>query len=261
MPFNEMPCRFDALLLLLSLGPALSGQPLFLPLLPASLAHVLFDRQVPQPKRPRQRRVQSPSQPPRLPQNRRGHEPRDSHHGAGNAASNDLPCGVVVEVYPAPRRRGSEHGSHQAEGQPLRPRPMLVHASSVGALAAARAVANQEEQRERDAPKGDKLRVRAGHAVAFAVDAPRALLLDQALQRKVERLAGQLAGEAEADFHLARGEDEGRVDDAEGLREEGEVCADEGEAVVRVLDGGTLVRLIADIEMSGYLFPRDGALT
>ncbi len=112
------------------------------------------------------------------------------------------------------------------------------------AAATARAVADEEKQRERNAPKDDKLRVRAGHAVALAVDAARPLFLDEPLQRKVERLAGQLAGEAKAYFHLARGEDEGRVDDAQGLREEGEVCAEEGEAVVGILDGGALAGLV-----------------
>lgn len=53
----------------------------------------------------------------------------------------------------------------------------------------------QEEQREGEAPESDELGVRAGHAVALAVDAARALLLDDALEDEVEGLAGELAGE------------------------------------------------------------------
>ncbi len=109
MPCSVVQYRNGTGLFLLSLGLALSSQPLFLPLLPPSLAHVLLDSQVSQPKRPRQRRVQRPSQQPRLSQDARGHEPRNSHHGAGNAADHDLLCSVVVEIYPAPRRRGSQH--------------------------------------------------------------------------------------------------------------------------------------------------------
>lgn len=98
-----------------------------------------------------------------------------------------------------------------------------------------RVVAHQQEQRDADAPEGDELRVRRRHAVALAVDARRALLLDQALEQEVERLAEELAGEGEEDLGLARGEDQGGVDDAEGLREEGEVRAEEGQGVVGVL--------------------------
>lgn len=98
-----------------------------------------------------------------------------------------------------------------------------------------RTVSHQQEQRQRHAPVRDKLRVRARHAVPLAVDPARPLLLDQPLEDKVERLAAELADEHEGDLGLARGEDEGRVDDDEGLREEGEVGADEGEVVVGVL--------------------------
>lgn len=64
----------------------------------------------------------------------------------------------------------------------------------------------------------------AGHAVAFAraVDARGPLLLDDALQGKVDGFAAQLAGEHEDDLGLAGGPDQGRVDDAEGLGHEGE---------------------------------------
>jgi hypothetical protein len=82
-------------------------------------------------------------------------------------------------------------------------------------------VPDEEKEREGDAPEGDELGVGAGHAVAFAVDAARALLFDDALEEEVEGLAGELAGEGEAYLGFAGGEDEGRVDDAEGLGEEG----------------------------------------
>lgn len=67
------------------------------------------------------------------------------------------------------------------------------------------------------------------------MDLARALLLDEALEDKVERLAGELAGKEQGDLDLARRKDEGQVDDAERLREEGEVRADERDAVVGVL--------------------------
>ncbi len=96
-------------------------------------------------------------------------------------------------------------------------------------------MAHEKDEGEGDAPEEDKLGVGAGHAIALAVDLARALLLDQALEDKVERLAGELAGEEQGDFDLARCEDEGQVDDAERLRQEGEVCAEERDAVVGVL--------------------------
>lgn len=53
---------------------------------------------------------------------------------------------------------------------------------------------HQEEQGEREAPEGNELGVRARHAVALAVDAARAFLLDDSLEDEVEGLAGELAG-------------------------------------------------------------------
>lgn len=67
------------------------------------------------------------------------------------------------------------------------------------------------------------------------MDPARALLLDQALQHEVQSFAGELADEHEGDFGFAGAEDEGCVDDAEGLREEGEVGAEERDIVVGVL--------------------------
>ena len=108
----------------------------------------------------------------------------------------------------------------------------------------------EEEQREAHAPEGDELGVRGGHTVALAVDAGGALLLDEALEGEVETLAGELTGEGEANLGLARRVYEGCVDDAEGLGEQGEVGAEEGEFVVGVLFGG-LVRLdMARAELS-----------
>lgn len=52
-----------------------------------------------------------------------------------------------------------------------------------------------------------------------------------------------MTGESEANFDFACGKYKGRVDDAEGLREEGEVCADERELVFGILDGVALARL------------------
>lgn len=67
------------------------------------------------------------------------------------------------------------------------------------------------------------------------MDARRAVLLEDALEGEVEGLAGELAGEGERDLGLAGGEDQGGVDDAERLGEEGEVGTEEGELVVGVL--------------------------
>lgn len=46
--------------------------------------------------------------------------------------------------------------------------------------------------------------MRAGHAVALAVDEARTLFLDDALEDEVEGLAGELAGKGETYFSLAR---------------------------------------------------------
>lgn len=55
-------------------------------------------------------------------------------------------------------------------------------------------MSHQEEQGEREAPESNELGVRARHAVALAVDAARAFLLDDSLEDEVEGLAGELAG-------------------------------------------------------------------
>ena len=77
--------------------------------------------------------------------------------------------------------------------------------------------------------------MRARHAISLAVDLPRPLLLNQPFEYKVQRLAAELAYEHECDFGFAGEEHEGPVNDSEGLGEEGEVRADEGEVVFRVL--------------------------
>lgn len=83
-------------------------------------------------------------------------------------------------------------------------------------------VPEQQEQRNGHGEVGDELGVAAGHAVALAVHAARALLLDQPLEREVERLAGELAREEQRDFDFARRPDERRVHDAEALRDQRE---------------------------------------
>ena len=77
----------------------------------------------------------------------------------------------------------------------------------------------------------------AGHPVPFPcrVYPGRSLLLDQALECKVGGLAGELAGEHEDHFGFAGGPDQGHVDDAERLGDEGEPGAEEGDGVVWVL--------------------------
>jgi hypothetical protein len=57
------------------------------------------------------------------------------------------------------------------------------------------------------------------------VDEARTLLFNDALEDEVEGLAGELAGKGETYLGLARGEYQGGVNDAESLREEGEVGA------------------------------------
>lgn len=100
-----------------------------------------------------------------------------------------------------------------------------------------RAVPHEEEQGDAYTPKRDELGVRGGHAVALAMDARRPLLLDEALEQEVEGFAEELAAEREQDLGFAGGEDQGCVHDAERLREEGQVGAEEGEGVVGVLGG------------------------
>lgn len=70
----------------------------------------------------------------------------------------------------------------------------------------------EKEQRDGHAPKCNKLRVRARHAIALARDAGGARLLYDALEEEVCALAGELAGEEEENLGLAGGEEEGCVD-------------------------------------------------
>lgn len=97
---------------------------------------------------------------------------------------------------------------------------------------------HDEEQSGRNGPEEGKLRVAAGHAVALATGRHerRPIFLNDSLERKVDGFAPQLAGEHEHHFGFSGGPDEGHVDDAEGLGDEGQEGADEGYRV-----GGVLV--------------------
>lgn len=133
---------------------------------------------------------------------------------------------MVVQIHPAPRDGG---GNAEAEDTP--PGSLEEAHGGVVAPADARArglVAEQQEEGEGDGEVGDELGVAAGHAVAFAVHAARALLLDQPLQREVDGLAGELAREQQRDLDLAREQDQGRVHDAQALRDEGQPGAEVG---------------------------------
>lgn len=113
-------------------------------------------------------------------------------------------------------------------------------------------MAHKQEQSKRDTPECDKLRVRAGHSIPLAVYPPRPLLLDKPLESKVDGLTGELARKHEGDLYLAGEEDQCSVDDAEGLREEGEVRAYEGEFIMRVLIRGKLGEVL-EIEVLAYI--------
>lgn len=109
---------------------------------------------------------------------------------------------------------------------------------SIPMIGPVRRVAYEQEQDHGDSPKGDELGMAAGHAVAFAarlVDARGPFLLDEALEGEIDGLAGELAGKEEHDFGLARRPDECGVDDAEGLRHEGEPGTEVGDGVGGVL--------------------------
>lgn len=69
----------------------------------------------------------------------------------------------------------------------------------------------------------DKLCMATGHAIAFAehFDSLRPFFLDQALQAEVQYFTTKLAGESKEEFDFAGAVDEGDVDNAKALREEG----------------------------------------
>lgn len=214
-------------------GLFLLGEALLLPPVPARLGQLLLDNEVAHAKRAHNRQVQRPGQHARTAQHGREYEPRDRRERAGDAADEHLLGRVVVEVDAAPGGGGGEGEADGGDAETLD--DSAAAARTVFASRRRRLVAHEEEEGEGDAPEKHKLGVGAGHAVPFAVDLARALLLDEALEDEVEGLAGELAGEEEGDFDFARGEDQGEVDDAEGLGEEGEVCAEEGDVVVGVL--------------------------
>lgn len=200
------------------------------------MAHILLDGKVPHPEHPDQGLVDQPGQEPRLSQNARNNEPSHRADHTRTAPDQDLLRGVIRQVHAAPRRRGRQPKRNQAHRRPLHHRPRAMETALHPSLEhRGRTVPHEQEQRQRNAPVRDELRMGARHAVPLAVDPARPLLLDQPLEDKVERLAAELADEHEDDLGFARGEHEGRVDDDEGLREEGEVGANEGEVVVGVL--------------------------
>lgn len=101
-----------------------------------------------------------------------------------------------------------------------------------------RLVPDEEEEDEREGPEEDELGVGGGHAVAFSVDAARALFLDQALEGEVGGFAAELAQKHQGDFDLAGRPDKRHVDDAEGLGEKGQPGTEEGEGIFGILGGG-----------------------
>lgn len=74
-----------------------------------------------------------------------------------------------------------------------------------------------------------------GHAIAQAVDTTRAFLLDDALEGEIEKLAGYLPASGKADFYFSSGDEEGDVDDTQGLGYEGHERANERDGVFGVL--------------------------
>lgn len=115
-----------------------------------------------------------------------------------------------------------------------------------------RYVPEEEKEGERDGEEADELSVGGGHAVALAVHfyrilasqillccvgegTPRSLLLDPALQAPVEAFTRHLTSKHHHNLDLAIAPYQGRVDDAEALRDESEPCAEERDAVGWVL--------------------------
>lgn len=140
---------------------------------------------------------------------------------------------MIVEVDAAP---GDGGGGGEAEGAPGGPLGEAHGGVVPPADARVRGlVAEQQEQGDGDGEVGDELGVAAGHAVAAAVHAAGALLLDEALEREVEGLAGELAGEQERHLGLARRPDQRRVYYAQALRDQGQPRAQVRERVRWVL--------------------------
>ena len=90
---------------------------------------------------------------------------------------------------------------------------------------------HQQEQPQTHSEVSHELRMAARHAIPLAIHHARPLLPDQALEREVEGFAGHLPGEHEEDLDFAGGVEEGHVDDAEGLRDQGQPGAEVGERV------------------------------
>ena len=63
----------------------------------------------------------------------------------------------------------------------------------------------QYEQPQRNGPESHKLRMRTRHPIALAIHLFWPLLLDEALEEKIESFARELAKEHEDYFELARG--------------------------------------------------------
>lgn len=90
---------------------------------------------------------------------------------------------------------------------------------------------HQQKQPQTHGKIAHELRMAARHTIPLPIHHPGPLLPDQALEREVEGLAGHLAREHEEDLDFAGGVEEGDVDDAEGLRDEGQPGAEVGERV------------------------------
>lgn len=214
-----------------------------LPLLPPGLAGVLLDHEVSRAEEPRDGGLESPGDEPGPPQDGREGEPCHGGQDAGGGPHGDLPGGVVAEVHPAPGDGGGQRDGGDGDEGPLGQAPgaAVVKGGTTrppGREGGGRgAVADEKEEDDARGPEGDELGVAAGHAVALPVDARGAALLEDALEAEVEGLAEELAAADEDDLGLARGEYQGRVDDAEGLGDEGEVGAQVRDVVFGVLWG------------------------
>lgn len=181
-----------------------------------------------------------------MPAQRSEHKPRNTERSAHSEASIDLTGGVVVQIatrsletrftaretflpiYVHPTLRNNHSASQRRKRQP-KPLPHGRRHVRLALIRPPRIVPDHHPQAQVDGEEGDELRVRARHAVTFAQHLRGSVLANPPLEHPVQRLTCHLPREHEQDFHLARGVDEGRIGDAEGLRDEGEEGAGVGD--------------------------------
>ena len=97
-------------------------------------------------------------------------------------------------------------------------------------------MSEEQEQCQAQRKERNELGMRRGHPIAFPMHLLWSLLLQYPLQNKIQSLTCHLPSKHRKDLDFASRPDQTRVDHAEALGNERQVCAEIGNWIIGVLD-------------------------